>query len=157
MANPVPIGSFHDYGSFVALLRQRKERLGLSNEALDELAGFTRGHVDKLLGPVPVKGIGAVTFGPLLDALGLSGTLFADPAKAARLAGRWEKRKAALVRDKGRIGKAAVARVRPGVLAELAAKGAAARWAGMTPADRARHVAKMNSARRAKRLAGMTR
>jgi hypothetical protein len=45
---PSPIGTFTSYPEFVALLRQRKDELGLSNDALDDLAGFTRGHTDKL-------------------------------------------------------------------------------------------------------------
>jgi hypothetical protein len=157
MRPPAPLGTFTDYASFIALLRRRKDSLGLSNEALDELAGFTRGHTDKLLGPAETKGIGRATFEPLLDALGLSGTLYADPAKAERLAGRWERRQAASIREPGRIAKAAVARVRPVVLRELAAKGGAARWAGSTPADRAAMIHKMNAARLAKRRAGTTK
>jgi hypothetical protein len=41
---PASIGTFMDYASFVALLRQRKAELGLSDLALDELAGFADGH-----------------------------------------------------------------------------------------------------------------
>ena len=65
---PIPLGTFTDYASFVALLRRRQ--VGLSNPGLDHLGGFTAGHVDKLLGPTQSKGIGAVTFTPPLDALG---------------------------------------------------------------------------------------
>jgi hypothetical protein len=155
---PEPLGTFTSYQEFVALLRQRKDDLGLSNATVDALAGLTDGHTDKVLGPAATKNLGPLTFTALLDALGLSGTLYADPAKAARLSRRWDKRRANRVRENGsgRIAKAAIARVRPVVLAELAAKGGAARWAGSTAGERAAAVEKMNSARLAKRRASTT-
>jgi hypothetical protein len=131
-----PYRHLTDYSAFVALLRQRKDELGLSNMQPDAIAGFCEGYVDKLIGPAGTTGTGPATFGPLLDALGLSGTLYADPAKAARVAGRWDKRRAGSGHPPPHIAKAAVARVRPVVLAELAARGAAKRWAGATPGQR---------------------
>jgi hypothetical protein len=35
-----PVGTFTDYNSFVELLRARKAALGLSNDVMDELAGW---------------------------------------------------------------------------------------------------------------------
>jgi hypothetical protein len=122
MRHPVHLGTFTDDASFVALLGERKDALGLSNATLDDLAGFCDGRADKLLGSSATKGVGASTFGPLLDALGLSGTLYADSQKVARVAGRWEKRQAKAAHENGRIAKAAVARGRPVVLRELARK-----------------------------------
>jgi hypothetical protein len=57
---------------------------------LDELAGLTEGHVDKVLGPAMVKTIGGLTFTALLDALGLNGTLYADPRKGRNIPGSWQ-------------------------------------------------------------------
>jgi hypothetical protein len=49
------------------------------------------GHSDKLIGPSQTRGIGPVTFSIVLDVLGLSGTLYVDPAKAAKLEERWKR------------------------------------------------------------------
>jgi hypothetical protein len=141
------VGTFTDYQSFVALLRARKEVLGLSDLALDELAGLTSGHVGKLLGPSQVRGIGPLTFGILLDALGLSGTLYVDPAKVASL-GKIEQRKASHVRSEHRVGKTAIRRVMrelgrksmsmltDGQRALLASKGERSCAAKLSPAKR---------------------
>jgi hypothetical protein len=133
MAIPEPLGTFTDYQSFVALLRAQKERLGLSDLQLDAIAGLTDGHTGKLLGPAMVKTIGGLTFTPLLDALQLSGTLFIDGTKPLRKA---ERRAERAVRDNGRVGRDAIQRARPAVLAEQARKAAAKRWAGSTPEQR---------------------
>jgi hypothetical protein len=148
-----PIGTFHDYQSFVALLRARKAELGLSDLALDDAAGLTGGHSGKLLGPAQVKGIGRQTLTALLDALGLSGTLYADPAKVARIAGQWERRHENYAHTNGHIGRAAIARARPAVLRDLARRAASKRWAGSTPEQRRATVEKLNAARAAKRRA----
>jgi hypothetical protein len=52
---PAPLGTFRDDSECVALQRQRKDELGLSNAALDALAGLTDGHADRLLGPAGTK------------------------------------------------------------------------------------------------------
>jgi hypothetical protein len=148
------LGTFTDYASFVALLRARKVELGLSDLVLDELAGLAGGHSGKVLGPSQVRGIGPVAFDALLRALGLSGTLYADPAKAI---GPADRRQAKGVRNKHRVGKEAIRRARPVVMQELARKGGAARWAGSTPEARAAMIARMNAARLAKRRAGTSR
>jgi hypothetical protein len=153
---PTPLGTFSDYASFVALLRARKNELGLSDLVLDELAGLAGGYSQKVLGPTQVKGIGPLSFTGLLDALGLSGTLYADPAKVARLSGQWQRRDRAGVRENHRLGKVAIAKARPIVMAELATMGGKARWKDATPEDRAAMIARMNAARLAKRRAGTT-
>jgi hypothetical protein len=56
--------------------------------------------------------------------------------------------------DHPRVSKEAMKRARPILMAELARKGALARWAGKTPEQRAAMVAQMNAARMAKRRTG---
>jgi hypothetical protein len=151
MAVLTPVGTFTDYDGFVALLRARKEQLGLSDMALDHLAGLAHGHTGKLLGPAQERRLGVSTFGVLLNALGLSGTLYVDPAKAAALADRMTPRRSASVHPNGRISRAMVKRARATVLHELARKAVKARWAKSTPEARATTVAALNAARAAKR------
>lgn len=131
---PAPLGTFTDYASFVALLRARKAELGLSDLVLDDLAGLAGGHSQKVLGPAMVKTIGGLTFTALLDALGLSGTLYADPAKAAHLAA--DRRREARVRATQPVGRAAIARARPAVMTELSRQANKVRWKGATPEQR---------------------
>jgi hypothetical protein len=154
MAIPMePIGTFTDYQGFIALLRRRKAELGLSDLALDAAADLTHGHTSKLLGPGHTKGLGAMTFTPLLDALGLSGRLFADPAKAKKMSG--ERRREGAVHPNSRIGKDVLKKARPVVLGDLARKAAAARWQRATPEQRQAFGNFLVEARRRKQ-AGMS-
>jgi hypothetical protein len=154
---PTLLGSFTDPDALVELLRARQVELGLSNEALERICGWTGGIVDKYLGPSRVKTPGATTLAILMDALAVNGVLMADDAKAARMQRAWDRegrRRERAVRPAARIAKAALARARPLVMAELARKGAVKRWAGATPEQRAAAVDKMNAARLSKRRAG---
>jgi hypothetical protein len=99
----------------------------ISDLSLDAIAGLTDGHAGKLL--TGTKGIGATTFTPLLDALGITGVLYADDDKRVDV----ERRDTTRVRDKGRIGRDAIKRARPVVMRELAQLGGRARWNGATP------------------------
>jgi hypothetical protein len=99
-----------------------------------------------------VKGMGPATFGALLDALGLSGTLYVDPAKVARMGRRWQRRREAGVREPARLAKAAIARARPLVMAEPARRGGKARWAGATDEQRRVAVRQLAEARQRKAM-----
>lgn len=66
------------YEDFLAGLRQRKEALGFSNEEIDERAGLTRGHYDKVFGPRRKFNLGGLSFGLFLAALGLKVALVVD-------------------------------------------------------------------------------
>jgi hypothetical protein len=65
------LGEARNYDELIALFRQRCAELGTSMERLDDIAGLPARYVSKLLAPAPVKGIGRVSLGPLLGALGL--------------------------------------------------------------------------------------
>jgi hypothetical protein len=83
----------------------------------------------------------------LLDALGLSGTLYADPRRA--LDPPPERRRERYIREHRRVGKEAIAKARPIVAREMGRK--EKRWVGSTPEARTAAVQKMNAARLAKR------
>jgi hypothetical protein len=92
---PIPA---HTYSELADALAALKAFRGLSNEALDELTGLTRGAVDKMLGPARVKGIGKNSLPWLLAALGGRLVLERDPEQEKLMASRWEKRNHSQVR-----------------------------------------------------------
>jgi hypothetical protein len=135
----------------ILALRARKDELGLSNVVLEELAGVCAGHWDKACGVTRVRVPTLDTLMMFAGALGLAIQFLPDPD--AKIARRWERRKEQRVHDNGRISKVAIKRARPIVLAESARRAASALWAGKTPEQRQAHIARMNIARAARRLA----
>lgn len=129
-------------------VRARKEQLGLSNENLEELAGFCAGAVGKYLGPARVKSPTISSLELLFGALGVGVVLVEDAEAAKRMAHRWDRRNADRVRDNGRVAKSAIARTRPAVLADLGRKAAAARWRDKSPEQRREHSASCISVNR---------
>src|ERR1700719_4452384 len=101
------LGVFADPDGLVTLLRVRQVEIGLSNEGLERLCGFAAGQIDKYLGPSREKAPGAFVLATLMDALGVSGALYVDPAKVARLSKAWARegrRSASSVRVETRVG-----------------------------------------------------
>ncbi len=130
------LGAFTDYPSLVALLRARKDHLGLSNAAVEEMGGFAAGQVDKMLGPSMSKSLGRLTLPIIMDILCVSGILFVDDAKIERMAVLMadESRNAGCVRERHRPGKVAIRRV----MRELASNGGRARAASLTAHERSK-------------------
>lgn len=81
--------------SLVAILRRRRAELQLSDVLVDELAGLAAGHAGKLLGPAPVRRLGAMSLSALLGVLAVKLVVVVDAEQAARIGRRWEPRKAA--------------------------------------------------------------
>ena len=87
------IGRATDYDSLVALLRQRFDSLQTTFEALDHASGLHSNYSNKLLGSVPVKSLGRVSLGPILQSLGLAILVVEDPAALARVRNRLTRRR----------------------------------------------------------------
>jgi hypothetical protein len=130
----------HTPDDVIEALRARKADVGLSDEALEEIVGLCRGHIGKIIGPTRERGASLFTLMMIVGALGCGLALVPDPQAAIRR--RWERRLDSRVRDNGRIGKEAIRKARPLVLAELARRGGLARWAGATDRER-RQVGRM--------------
>lgn len=81
-----------DYDSLIAAIRAAKAKRGLSDTFTDELAGLTRGHTQKLLGPQRSKNLSPMTLSTLLSTLAVKLVLVEDPEIAAQMEGRWEQR-----------------------------------------------------------------
>jgi hypothetical protein len=95
-----PSSAIRSHDDLVIALRAVKEFIGLSNECLEEIAGFARGHVDKVLGPSREKRIGPQTLSLLLGALGACLRIEVDPDQARRVASRWIPRNELQVRHR---------------------------------------------------------
>jgi hypothetical protein len=130
-------------------LAAKKVELQLSNAMVDDLAGLTLGHFDKIAGPARDRLPKLPTLMAVIGALGLAVQLVEDPDTT--VARRWQKRREDQARGNGRISKAAIKRVRPILMRELALKAVRARWSKSTPEQRAATVAALNVARAAKR------
>lgn len=93
------MSEIHCYDDLVNALLARKNELGLSNELLEELCLFTRGHVDKVFGPSREKQMGWKIFIPtILKALGVKLLLVVDEPQAALMRARWEGRNKSQIR-----------------------------------------------------------
>ena len=88
MPEPLAIGS--DYNDLIRFLRERASTLGMTDAILEEIGGFTRGHVGKLLGAARPKNLGPLTFGMMLGALGLKFAIIEDAEATARIKARFD-------------------------------------------------------------------
>jgi hypothetical protein len=145
MSDRRELGTFDDPDGLVTLLRARQVEIGLSNEGLERLCGFAAGQIDKYLGPSREKAPGAFVLATLMDALGVSGALYVDPAKVARLSRAWARegrRSASSVRVETRVGKSVMSRVMRDLgkkrmaVPTAAVRTVGARWANTTAEQR---------------------
>jgi hypothetical protein len=141
------IGEARDHEELVALLRQRKMALQVSDQCLDELAGLAVGHSSKVLGPVPVTALGRITLSALLGALALKLVVVEDKEQAASIGKRWHRKQV----HHDRAAALSLKQARPIILSRGARKAAKARWEGVTPEAKAAFIASLNAARAAKR------
>jgi hypothetical protein len=138
------------YGEFIDGLRARKVALGMSDLVVDEVAGLAHGHFGKIV--THLRGIGASTLFPVLNALGLSVVLVEDADKLTARGDVERRIEHHVRRERPLMSKELAARIaRPAVLQQLARKAAKAKWKRATPEQRQAHVAMMNIARAAQR------
>lgn len=95
---PRIVAEIRGYGGLLSALRARRERLQLSIETLDELAGLTPRHSQKILGITPQRGLSRMTLPLLLGAMGLKLAIVEEEEAIKRLAPRWRKRQSQYVR-----------------------------------------------------------
>ncbi len=74
-----------DYVSLLDAFRARAAELGITRLEIDEIGGLTSGRASKLLAPIPIKGFGRTSLGPLLGALALKLVVVEDPAMLPRV------------------------------------------------------------------------
>lgn len=99
------------YNDLVEALRSRKASLGLSDATLDDIAGLTAGHTNKVLGPSRDRGIGAATFEAYLMALAIDLVMVESKSKLKTMRPHYEGRKDSHVRTNHRLSGAGVSRI----------------------------------------------
>lgn len=92
-----------DYNSLIDAIRLRKDELGISNADLEELAGLSPNHVDKVLGPSHSKGLSGMVISVLMDALAFDFIIEPNKKKEERIRKRFKQRAATKVRGQRRL------------------------------------------------------
>jgi hypothetical protein len=82
------IAEFSDYDGLLAALRTRVQQLQINGTRFDEFAGLPTGYLSKLIGAAPVRKLGMVSMGPVMNALGLRLRAVEDAAATERLKSR---------------------------------------------------------------------
>jgi hypothetical protein len=85
-----------DYDEMIGALRARMAELGVTNETIGAIAGLAGGYVGKLLAPSRIKNLGPMSFGVMLQSLGMKLIAVEDIKTTEKMRPRWEKRKKAL-------------------------------------------------------------
>jgi hypothetical protein len=134
-----PIIAVRSYDDLITAIVAVKNFLGLSNEAIEDLAGLCRGHFDKVAGPTRVKKAGPVVIDALLGALAIELHVKPDLQAAARMEKRWQRRNGEQVREPARVSQKLLDKCRPIILAELG-------HAGGVASAKARRQARRNGA-----------
>jgi hypothetical protein len=98
MSDPRIIGEFTDMAGLLGILRQRRDELNLAGEDIDEVAGLPVRYCQKIIGIRPVRGVTALTLGPLLSVLGIKCLVVENPETIAKYLPRMKQRRADCVR-----------------------------------------------------------
>ncbi len=88
MTEPRQIATVRDYDGLIEALRARALEIGATREAIDEVGGLQKGYAAKVLAPSAVKGLGRMSMGPVLGALGLMLVVVEDVAAMAKYSSR---------------------------------------------------------------------
>lgn len=119
------IGTVRTLQDAVEVFRTMKDRLGLTNEFIDDVGGLVKGHTDKILGRTETKRLGYDTFALFTELLGLKFEVYVDIEAVKRMEKVWEMRKRPLFphRKPGRVSKKLIEMARPHVFKACASSG----------------------------------
>jgi hypothetical protein len=78
-----------DYDEMIGALRARMAELGVTNETIGAIAGLAGGYVGKLLAPSRIKNLGPMSFGVMLQSLGLKLIVVEDAKTSAKMRPQW--------------------------------------------------------------------
>jgi hypothetical protein len=108
----------------VDLFRLMKDRLGLTNEFIDDVGGLTKGHADKILGPSEAKRLGIRHLRPAHSLTAVEFRVHIDMDAVKRMEAIWEKRERPLYPHANvkRISKKLIERAKPHVMQEIGAR-----------------------------------
>lgn len=85
-----------NYDEMIDALRRRMFELGVTNETIDAITGLQSGYVGKLLAPSRIKNLGPLSFGAMLQGLGLKLVVVEDRETTEKMRPRWTQREKAL-------------------------------------------------------------
>lgn len=142
MTEPRQLAVVREYGELIDALRARAEELNISRETLDAITGLQAGYCSKLLAPVPIRNLGPVSLGPVIQALGLAIRIIEDPEAEARFSAQRAER----ARESLSVGKHEISTIQitHRKLRILARRGGKKRAQKLTPFRR-RQIAKMGA------------
>ena len=89
------LGEICDYDGLIAAIRARMRELGVTNETIDSITGLQSGYVGKLLAPSRIKNLGSMSFGVMLQSLGMKLIAVEDKKTSEIMRSRWTQRKKA--------------------------------------------------------------
>jgi hypothetical protein len=94
-----------DYGGLIAALRARTDFLNVSRSEIDRISGLMPGYTAKLLTVPPMRGLGPISLGAILSALGLALLVVEDADTTHRFTTKLAKRRRPPVVAVGRAGR----------------------------------------------------
>jgi len=129
----IPLATIRTQDDLIEALRLAKEMRNLSFKVIDDLGGFTQGHMERVIGPRREKGMSPFVLQMLCSILAVKLIMVPDEEQAQRMADKWEGRDSSNVRlEKGRVSKSLLERAKPHVLKDLATAGGKASGAMRT-------------------------
>lgn len=135
----------------VEVFRTMKQRLGLTNEFIDDVGGLSKGHADKILGRSELKKLGYDTFALLTRICAVEFVVRVDMQAMKEMQAVWELRERPLFpwRKPGQVSKKLVAMAKPHVLKDFSKLGNDARKL-LLPREEQVRIAKKAAKARAK-------
>jgi hypothetical protein len=122
----------------IAVLRSRKEFLGLSNAFVEAQLQLTSGGADKISGPSQTKGFSVAVLFDLVELFGARLLIRVDAESEARMATRWEQRDERAVRSPKRISQKLLELAQPIIQQKLGRAGGLKRAACLPAKQRSR-------------------
>lgn len=86
-------GIADDYEGLIEFVRLRVYEIQTTHESIDAVSGLHGGYSGKLLAPIPIKSMGKVSLGPMLQTLGLKLIVVRDDEQFKLIEHRLAKRK----------------------------------------------------------------
>jgi len=86
------LATVRTYDDLIAALRSRVDELQITREGLDFISGLQSGYSAKLLSKNPIRCLGRVSFGAVLQSLGLAIVLVEDAEAFAQMRHRLVRR-----------------------------------------------------------------
>lgn len=122
----------------VEVFRTMKQRLGLTNEFIDDVGGLSKGHADKILGRSELKKLGYDTFALLTRICAVEFVVRVDMQAMKEMQAVWEQRERPLFpwRKPGQVSKKLIEMAKPHVFREMGRKSGPARMLCLTVQQR---------------------